>query len=377
MSERRLRVVFVLDWFFYYAAGVANALADTCDVLFVTRDHGHEFGCLGNALTVKRKALDPRIDLVIVNGAQSDPRSAMSAARARRAVRDFDPDVVHVQAHSDWRLLYAAGGAGNTPGVLTVHDVVPHEGSHWTGHPVHRIVRGLLVSGSDGFIVHGDSLVTLLRETVNVGARPVFSIPHGLLCQQTAREALPLQPSVLFFGRVEYYKGLDVLVQAAAKVRAAIPDLKIIVAGRGPHLKPIMDSVGNDDTFEWIPRFIDDAEVPALFARASFVVLPYREASQSGVVPLAFASGRTVLATRVGSLAESVDDGVTGVLCDPDDADQLADAMVRLLADRAELERLSAAAAYEAEHGRLSARSISERHMEAYHAVMRERGRPR
>jgi glycosyltransferase involved in cell wall biosynthesis len=81
-------------------------------------------------------------------------------------------------------------------------------------------------------------------------------------------------------------------------------------------------------------RYVADAEVPALLADCDVVVCPYRQASQSGVVPVAYASGRAVVATRVGGLAEAVIDGSTGALAVAGDEGALADAIRRALALR-------------------------------------------
>jgi glycosyltransferase involved in cell wall biosynthesis len=84
-------------------------------------------------------------------------------------------------------------------------------------------------------------------------------------------------------------------------------------------------------------RYVPDEELTDLLARHHLVVLPYRSATQSGIVPLAHAAGRPVVATAVGGLVESVRDGVDGVLVPPDDAAALADGLERAAVDLAAL----------------------------------------
>jgi len=82
-----------------------------------------------------------------------------------------------------------------------------------------------------------------------------------------------------------------------------------------------------------VNRWISDTEVANFFRRADVLVAPYREASQSGVIPIACALGLPVVATRVGGLIEQVEDGKTGLLVEPNNPEQLADACVQLLLD--------------------------------------------
>jgi len=85
------------------------------------------------------------------------------------------------------------------------------------------------------------------------------------------------------------------------------------------------------DKFCVINKYIPSREVGVIFEKASVVVLPYREASQSGVIPIAYAFGKPVVATRVGSIPEVVKDGKTGILVPPEDPDALAEAIIFLL----------------------------------------------
>ena len=114
--------------FFYYAASIVNALAESCEVLTLTRSDGYEFELApAEGLAFKRSLLKPHVELVAVEHRQSDPRAATSLLRAAMALHRFAPDLIHVQDHADWRLYAAQRLAGrHAPEVLTVHDVIPH-----------------------------------------------------------------------------------------------------------------------------------------------------------------------------------------------------------------------------------------------------------
>ncbi len=193
-------------------------------------------------------------------------------------------------------------------------------------------------------------------------------VPHGVLAQPGVRRPLPDRPVALFFGRAEPYKGLDVLVEAVRLLPSDVP-LKVVVAAHGGDAERLARDTADDQRFEWRLGFVRDEQIPSLFAESSFVVLPYRAATQSGVVPLAFANARSVVATTVGALPEAVEDGRTGMLVPPEDPNALAEALAALAADPARTSALSDAAYDEATVGRLSAASIAARHLEIYRAL--------
>jgi glycosyltransferase involved in cell wall biosynthesis len=136
---------------------------------------------------------------------------------------------------------------------------------------------------------------------------------------------------LLFFGLVRPYKGLDVLLRALA---AGPDDVALTVAGEFwgglADTRALVAELGLADRVELRPGYVDAAEVPALFAAADALLLPYRSATASQNVDLARLHGLPVVASRVGTLATAVHDGVDGLLVPPDDPDALAAALRRL-----------------------------------------------
>jgi glycosyltransferase involved in cell wall biosynthesis len=288
-------------------------------------------------------------------------------------VRRFDPDVVLVQQHSDWRLYCLQRILGRRPVVLTIHDVLPHLGSVDTGNRVHAWVYRRLVSVADAYIVHGSRLAEQLVARDDYDKRkPVFSIPHGpVFSAIPPTRPLPEQPTVLFFGRIEYYKGLDVFVEAVERSAATIPGLKAIVAGGGGDAQRCREHITRPELFEWKEGFVPDEALAELFFRSSVLVLPYREASQSGVIPLAYAHGRPVIATAVGALPEAVWDHSTGLLVDHADAAEIGEAMRELFCTPGLLEAMATQARATITDGELSSRNTAARHLEAFESLLR------
>jgi glycosyltransferase involved in cell wall biosynthesis len=185
---------------------------------------------------------------------------------------------------------------------------------------------------------------------------------------------LPEVAKVLFFGRLEYYKGLDVFIEGCEIAARSLPGLRAMIAGRGSDLERARGAMTMPQMFEIRAGFIPDEVLPSVFGESSVVVLPYREASQSGVVPLAFQNGRPVIASSVGGLAEAVDDGVDGLLVPPEDPRALADAVVRLFRERGLLHKLAAGAAETVTSGRLAPCAIAQKHLDVYSEVLATRG---
>lgn len=138
---------------------------------------------------------------------------------------------------------------------------------------------------------------------------------------------------ILFFGSIIPYKGLEYLLEAMVKVHERCPNLKLIIAGGG-ELYFDISSYKELDYIEWRHRYIGITELAGLLEQTMFVVCPYKDATQSGVIQTAFSMGVPVVATNVGALKDSVIDGETGKLVPPCDVEALADAIFSLFNDK-------------------------------------------
>lgn len=170
-----------------------------------------------------------------------------------------------------------------------------------------------------------------------------------------ARYGLPSSlPVALFFGGLRPSKGIPDLLEAFALVRAEV-DAHLVVAGyptydlEGAALEAKARHLGIADRVTVDARYLALEEVGPLLRTATVAVLPYRSATASGALQVAYAFGRPVVATTVGGLSEAVDDGITGLLVPPADPPALARALIKLLADPDEAKRMGAAARAAAE----------------------------
>lgn len=339
MAAEAPRVLLACEWFVKYTVGLAAGLvANGCPVLLLTRDHDLEFGDEPGAMRAfVRAELGPDVPHLMLGGRVRDPRHLPELRRLRREVAAWGPEVVHVQDSltHDVRLALAGGWPWRRY-ALTVHDPVPHPGDL----PPSRLAqarRRYLRRHADLLFAHSQGMAAELRRLGDArGAVEV--VPHGLTPVPPA--PLPERPSLLFFGRITPYKGLDTLLEAMPAVWERCPEVTLTVAGAGalPELPAL-----RDPRVELRQGYVADSALPELFGAASVVVLPYRQASQSGVGAEAKRYGRPAIVTDVGGLPELIDESC-GRLVPPEDPAALAGAIVEVVDTPGLLPRLAAGA---------------------------------
>lgn len=200
--------------------------------------------------------------------------------------------------------------------ISTIHDVVSHD--KWYKRSIAELGSWLLNIGSDKF-VHGHIVLNskdseLVKQKTG---KDVCIIPHasfGYYFHKKNKEEKQLTKCIGFFGRIEPYKGLDLLVEAFEN--SSVKGIKLLIAGSGTIDNNLLQKINNNHNIQLINRYIEDNEFEALLDKVDFVVLPYKRASQSGVIPMCFAAGKAVVATNVGALSEQVPEG-TGVIVAP------------------------------------------------------------
>ena len=144
----------------------------------------------------------------------------------------------------------------------------------------------------------------------------------------------------LFFGRIEYYKGIDLLLEAFSTIEKKYADcVSLLIAGKGD-FSPYRESFSKLRNVKLLNYMIPDDEVISLFRGQHVVtVLPYRDATQSGVINLAAQSASLIIATNVGGLPEQLDEGKAGILVEPT-VQGLATAMEDVIEHREKYEQM-------------------------------------
>jgi len=253
-------------------------------------------------------------------------------------LRRWNPDVIHFQwlplPFVDVPLLRLFRRIA--PTVLTVHDSTPFQGSATSF--IQQIMVGKGPQIVDEVIAHTEKTKD---ELVTAGVHPtnVSIIPHGVIRYPMTEESLIAtsdKTTVLFFGNIKPYKGVDVLIDALARLPSEVRQTsRVVVAGRahgyGEELKQRAREQGVADLITWELDFVEHTHVSKYFQQSDIIVFPYRHIDQSGVLMTALPFGKPVIATEVGGFADVLTDGVHGRLIPPTNTNALAKALVDLL----------------------------------------------
>lgn len=229
--------------------------------------------------------------------------------------------------------------------VLTAHNVNTHRRDARDSF-LNRSTLKIQYRLSDHIFVHTEKMKRELVEGYGAKESQVSVIPFGINnavpnTQLTTREAKQRlgfgngEKTLLFFGRITPYKGLEYLIRAFLQVSARQDGYRLIIAGRPDNCdeqywSSICEAAREGERQGKIlfkPGFIPDEDTEVYFKAADVFVLPYREIYQSGVLFLGYSFGLPVLASDVGSLKEEIIEGKTGFVFRPEDTTGLAEAI--------------------------------------------------
>jgi len=249
-------------------------------------------------------------------------------------IKHFNTDIVHIQGGYFW-LSFALPilKLFNYKVIVTFHDPKPHIGENYLRTRFGNFLGRLF---SDRVFVHGEKMKEILITEYNFPEKKIQTIPIGEHNVEPFRKYAQknLQEDcnyVLFFGRIWKYKGLDYLIKAEPLISKEVPGVKLVIAGRGENFQQYENLIVNKKNFIIYNHYISYKEGAELFQKSSLVVLPYIDASQSGVVVTAYGFKKPVVATNVGSIPEIVDNNITGIIVPPKDHVKLAEAIITLL----------------------------------------------
>lgn len=287
--------------------------------------------------------------------------------RFYKTITNINPDIIHLQSYNLWICLFLPF-LKKYKVVTTIHDVEPHIGSRTLDQ---KIARDIHVRFSDCIIVHGNNAKSILqKKAIN---KKIYVLPHGdysFFTEITKDHYHEEKGTILFFGRIVEYKGLKYLIQAAPKIAKSIKNMKIIIAGSGS-LDEYKNAI-NSPYFEIHNTFIPNEDVGKYFQRASVLVLPYIEGTQTGIIPIAYAFKVPVVVTNVGSIPEVVDDGITGYIIPPKDPTYLAETIIKILSNE-DLRNKMGENAYMKMKKELSWDAIAEKTIHIYRNVLETR----
>lgn len=262
--------------------------------------------------------------------------------------RDADADVVHYQ----WLTVPALDALllpALRPRAMTAHYILPPRPSRRQVRSARRVFGRM-----DAVVVHSEHGAARLRDEVGLDPDSVRVIPHGAfdyLTRLPEEKPLPAEledaqgPVILFFGLLRPYKGLETLLEAFRRVE----DAELWIVGNPRmDIEPLRRLAAEaPGRVRFLTRFVEDAEVPAIFRRADIVALPYRDAEHSGVLYTGLAFGKPLVLSAVGGFPELAPTGAARIV-PPEDPTALAAVLAELVGDegaRAEMATAATAAA--------------------------------
>lgn len=236
-------------------------------------------------------------------------------------ISDFRPDmaVCAMPGFLDIVMTYTLKRTG-VPIVAIIHDAQNHPGD---GYPFQAVLQRHLIRQADHIVTFSTYVAEALRNAKHPVRCPILALKHPPFGARVAKPngkvaaSAPFShggvPRILMFGRLLAYKGLDLLAEALPKISAPF---ECRIVGLGPESAELraLDALPNVTVEN---RWVPEDELVTLVEWADLVVLPYREASQSGVGALAIANGRYVVATKVGGLIEQFGSDSQATLCEP------------------------------------------------------------
>ncbi len=223
----------------------------------------------------------------------------------------------------------------HTKVICIVDNMIPHEKRF-----ADKLLSSFFVKSVDGFITMSEKVAKDVRsfstKPIQLSPHPIFNHFGTSINKEEARIKLGLdiqEKVILFFGFIRQYKGLDLLLNAMASEAIKEAKIKLMVVGEFyEDAQPYYDmiaSLGISDRVILHNEFVADAEVKNYVCAADFIIQPYRNATQSGVTPLAYHFEKPMLVTNVGALPDTVPDGKVGVVVEPN-ATAIAEGILKL-----------------------------------------------
>lgn len=222
-----------------------------------------------------------------------------------------------------YRLMISAMGIHRPKILLVCHNIVSHSGS-----PLDKYFTKSIFKAVDRLIVHTQAMADQARALTSNDIL-IAKMPAHLPGSPVVKTLdFGQQRSLLFFGLVRHYKGVDVLINALSKTK----DIKLVIAGemwgkQEAILKELIAMLDLGERVKLIPGYVATDHIAKLFENCDALVMPYRSGTASQNAEFAFAYGRPVIATNVGSMPSQINNEIDGLLCNPDDVDSLVAAI--------------------------------------------------
>lgn len=293
-------------------------------------------------------------------------QSISEAFELFRYVKRKHYDIVHITNSPSLSQLFFYSLRSKI--VLTVHDPFPHSSLK---NKLEKLVRKMSYRILNNFILLNKAQRDKFISVNHLEKKNVFNSHLSSYKYLTAYlDSNAVEGKyILFFGNIVSYKGVEYLMYAMKKVHEELPNLKLVVAGKGNFYFNI-DEFQGLEFIEIRNRFIPNDELATLIKYSELVAVPYIDATQSGVIMSAYAFNKPCIVTEVGGLPEMVGYGEMGVVVKPKNVDELSSAIVNTLKDGEMLSSFSKKIADKYGNGELSWDATAKEHLNFYKKIL-------
>jgi glycosyltransferase involved in cell wall biosynthesis len=251
-----------------------------------------------------------------------------------KKMNEEKPDVVHILDIHPWYMIYWLFLKSKKK-FVTINDPQQHSGDgNFLMKFMIWIITKFLLTNADKIITLSKNQVPIIREmgyNQEVIASKLGN-QHELSQKNKDIKVTMDEKNILFFGRIVEYKGLKYLLKALLKLKEEKVKFKLTIAGPGDiaQYKKDINKLGPEYVKKDI-REIYDEDITKYFKKSAFIVLPYTDATQTGIASIAYSFKKPLIVTKVGSLPEVVINNKTGIIIDPKNINQLAQAIKTML----------------------------------------------
>jgi glycosyltransferase involved in cell wall biosynthesis len=265
--------------------------------------------------------------------------------RTAQFVRSQQPDLVAIDwwqpffGISMWAISRLLLPLYKNKILFITENVISHEARF-----VDRILTRIGLANADKFLCFSQQVVNDLKP-FRLREQPIFRSELPIYDWFKPAEESEIAPTrarlgfapsdkvILFFGYVRKYKGLDILIEAFAQLAPKMPELKLLICGEfyddPKEYTDLIERLGIAPSTVLVNQYIPNEEVMQYFAVSELVVQPYRSATQSGILNMAYGALKPVVVTNVGGLQEFVDDGKTGIIVPTSEPHEVANGILR------------------------------------------------
>jgi D-inositol-3-phosphate glycosyltransferase len=263
-------------------------------------------------------------------------------------------DIIHFQSVNLIEIIpIVASRIINRKVVYTIHNVMPR---HQKLHFYHKFIYRIMYSLCDAVIIHSAKGKEEIIDLYKVKQNKIYVIPHGdykffipekQVSKTRAKLSLGLAEetkTMLFFGAIRENKGLKTILLALPFIKKRIPNCKLMIVGEplenySSYKKIIVEEKIENEIYEKLD-YVPNEAVALYFFAADLVVLPYNEITQSGILQIAYAFGKPVVATNLDGFKEAIEDGKNGYLVPLNSIQTLGERCAEILMDQDKIQRM-------------------------------------